>query len=366
MVVTSHARPLAPPPLFCPLPPVGTYHDTSGLDRRAVRWADRWGLVDATERERLGRIGIGLLTSLIMPHGLAAPTQLAADFSAWLFAFDDCHSDEGQRSSLISQQAGLVCELTRILECPEVKPDPRDVFTAALRDLRVRLASVATHAQVARWVDAMRGYLAATIWESANRADSIIPSLNEYTAMRLHSGALKPSIALLDVADGYELPAPVLARPDVRALIEMTCLLCGWDNDIISYAKEAHRVGDGQNLIDVIVTQERCPPAQALESAVAMRDRVMCLFLSIRDQTLADASPNLRRYVTSLGYWVRGNIEWGSQSARYRSLDGLSASPASGLATQPADSRLEPLPIPAIVWWWRTLRLGNPFSRGYS
>jgi hypothetical protein len=168
---------------------------------------------------------------------------------------------------------------------------------------------------------------------------------------------MKPSVALLDVADGYEVPVPVLARPDVRALIEMTCVLGGWDNDIISYAKETHRVGDGQNLIDVITAQEGCSSAQALERAVAMRDAVMGLLLRLRQQTLADASPGLRRYITSLGYWVRGNIEWGSQSARYLSLDGLSATPGAGLAPQPADSHLGPLPIPAIAWWWQTLRL---------
>ncbi|SRR5712691_3444631 len=80
--------PLIPPPLFCPLPPSSTNHHTSGLGSRAVRWANDQGLVDDAGRDRLERIGIGLLTGLVMPHGLAVPTQLAADFSAWLFAFD--------------------------------------------------------------------------------------------------------------------------------------------------------------------------------------------------------------------------------------------------------------------------------------
>ncbi len=216
----------------------------------------------------------------------------------------------------VSQLTGIICELTRILESPEIEPDPRHVFAAALRDLRIRLAAVATHAQVARWIDAMRGYLTATLWESANRQDSIIPSLSEYTAMRLHSGAMKPSVALLDVADGYELPVPMLARPEVRALIEMTCLLGGWDNDIFSYAKETDRVGDGQNLIDVITHQEQCSSEQSLERAVAMRDRVVCLFLRLRHQTLTDASPNLRSYVNSLGYWVAIQLESGLRCGR--------------------------------------------------
>lgn len=338
------------PPLYCPLT-CTVRADTAELSRAAVDWAARVCGVDAAERHRLERIDIGLLTGMVMPDGLPVATQLAADFSAWLFTFDDQYADEARLP--LEDLAALVCGLTRVLEAPEVETTTgTPAITAGLRDLSARLAAVATPAQVARWVEAMRGYLTAVLWECTNRARSVMLDLERYTVMRLHSGAMKPSVLLLDVADGYELPTPEISRPDVRALIEMTCLLGGWDNDMISYEKESGQVGGGQNLVDVIVRQDGCSPRSALSRAIAMRDRVMSRFMRQYEATLRDASPRLARYVTSLGYWIRANIEWGRQSARYHTAGVPTPGPLEW-ADAPVDARNEPLPVPTISWWWR-------------
>ncbi|OKI54683.1 terpene synthase family protein [Micromonospora sp. CB01531] len=341
-------------PLSCEQRPDATY-----LGQRALEWADHFGLVAAAERRRLARIDIGLLTSLVLPHGLYVPAQIAADFSAWLFALDDRYCDERQQNLQLPELAALLARLTRVLEAPTAEPSsgstPAWPFISALRDLRLRLAAVATPTQVARWVAAMRAYFTATLWEATNRTHKVIPDLDAYTMLRMHSGAMGPSILLLDIADGYELSTTTMSRPDVQALMEMTCVLAGWDNDLISYDKEAARVGDGQNLLDVLAYQNQSTTDQALHQAIALRDRVMSLFLRLRERVLHDASPELARYVTSLSYWVRANIQWGQQSARYGSTDGLTNSMPPGRATHPTDNDLTPLPIPTIRWWWQTL-----------
>jgi hypothetical protein len=294
-----------------------------------------------------------------MPHGLDAPTQLAADFTAWLFALDDRYGDECQQGLAMPELALLLAHLTRVLEAPTAMPPPGSVpawpFVVALRDLRLRLAAVATPTQVKRWVDAMRAYFMATMWEAANRVHEVIPSLDTYAMLRMDSGAMGPCIMLLDIADGYELPTTTMSRPDVQALIEMTSLMVSWDNDLISYYKENTRVGDGQNLLDVLARQHHSTTDQALHRAIAMRDRMMILFLRLCDHVLHNASTELTRYVNSLSYWVRANIQWGQRSARYASADGLTSSAPPGWATHPADNNPDPLPIPAIRWWWRTL-----------
>jgi len=76
-----------------------------------------------------------------------------------------------------------------------------------------------------------------------------------------------------------------MARSDLQALMDMTCIRMGWDNDLISHHKESARVGDGQNVLDVIIRQYRCTADQALSRAVAIRDRMMCRYLRLRGTT---------------------------------------------------------------------------------
>jgi hypothetical protein len=354
MVVVPMTAPTQQLRFFCPLT-CGTRPDAEELGRQAVVWADRFGLVGPDQKRRLERIDIGLLTSMVMPEGRAVPTQLAADFTAWLFAFDDCYADE-QKGEQTTELAALLSRLARVLEAPAYEPAAEVViglpYVVALHDLCVRLAGVASSSQVVRWREAMRAYFMATLWEANNRAHDVVPDLDSYAVLRVHSGAMPPSILLLDVADGYEVPNETMMRPDVQALMDMTCILVGWDNDLISHHKESARVGDKQNVLDVIIQQDQCTADQALSRAMAIRDRMMCRYLRLRDQILLNSSSELARYVNSLGYWVRGNIQWGQQSSRYASIDGLSAAHSAEWAAEPIDDSPNPVSIPAIAWWW--------------
>ncbi len=117
----------------------------------------------------------------------------------------------------------------------------------------------------------------------------------------------------------------------------------------------------GQNIVTVLANERGCGLQQAVVDAVAMRDRMMCLFLRLSDRLLPGASVELRSYLSDLGHLLRGNIEWSMRVPRYNSLGsadqppGRTATMFPGWADQPADGSLEPLPLPAIAWWWNQL-----------
>lgn len=92
-------------------------------------------------------------------------------------------------------------------------------------------------------------------------------------------------------------------------------------------------------------------PAEALDTAVAQRDRVMCLFLRARDHLAASGSPQLRRYLESLTSFIRAAQDWGISSRRYTTPDDPAELPTTFRDT-PTDDSAEPLDIPAIAWWW--------------
>ncbi|MFE6894634.1 terpene synthase [Streptomyces sp. NPDC057694] len=344
--------PLPVPPFFCPLPSA-LHPDWEKVNLRSVEWLESFGLFDSVHQyERLVDARVGELVGRVSPRGRTEAIQVVADFYQWLFAFDDAYCDEG---ALGTRPDLLVVELARFLRAAEVPGRPlRDGETgylAALRDLRLRLEEIATPAQLNRWVEALRGYLYFQVWEAANRSRGEIPALDDYAVARLQSGAVKATMTLLDVAEGYELPAADMDHPRTRALTEMACAVVDWDNDIASHHKESLRAGDGQNLRDVLAHEHGLSAQDALERAIAMRDRVMCRFLALKEAADAVSSPAERRYTASLGDWIRANLDWQVSTNRYRN-PGQPVALASGFAARPSDDSAEPLPVPSVQWWW--------------
>jgi hypothetical protein len=212
---------------------------------------------------------------------------------------------------------------------------------------------------MSRWVAAWRRYFFGLGWETLHRSQGTLPSLNEFVAMRM-AGTVGMEIltTMSDIADGYELPTEDLERPAVRALTEMSWLLVAFDNDLYSYHRETLLQGNGLNAVDVIAHEDRCTVEQSISRVVAMRDRVMCLFLRVRDQLAKEAGWELNQYADSLGRWVRAHLNWGLASPRYlrplgtRSPSETWARLPTTFADRPVDAAPEPLPVPAIAWWW--------------
>ncbi|MEW2294309.1 hypothetical protein ABZ719_16635 [Streptomyces sp. NPDC006743] len=344
-------------PFYCPVAPA-KHPESELLNRRTVQWVRDHGLyADDTQRRRLEHVNAGLLAGLTSPGGLLEPTQVSADSLMWLFAFDDAHCDEGSLGRDPLELSRVLIRLLRILEAPEAPIPPSGPyrnFELALRDLHGRLTSCATPVQVGRWIDAMRMYFLCQVREAADRTEKAVPDLADYALLRIHNGAMRVSVMLLDIADGYELPAADMDRADVRALTEVTCLLVGWDNDILSFRKEHTRTEDAVGLLDVLAHARDEDVSVVMDEAMLLRDQLMVLFERLGQQVIADASTDLRRYVASLGHWIRANLEWGMTCERYREPGGTSPLDLQWADT-PTPLSEAPVPVPTIAWWWRQL-----------
>ncbi|NPT57146.1 terpene synthase family protein [Paraburkholderia elongata] len=345
------------PAVWCPISPA-IHPAWRELDARALAWADRFGLCsDPVQRERLVRALAGDLAGRIMPRSNSrSALQVATDYLMWLFVFDDTYCDEGVHSDKPGAMMELALQLARVVETP--RPNPAEggylPVVAALADIRRRLEDVASPVQIARWGAAVRAYLMCQAWEALNRANRVIPTLDQYAASRIDSGSLRATIFLQDVGNGFEVPHDQTSHPHVQALIEMTCTIVGWDNDIFSYAKETRRGGDWHNLVAVLAHEHGYSLGQALTEAVALRDRVLNAYLALRDQILGGASPHLARFIADLDAWNRGNIDWSANCGRYINATDGSRSRIT-LTSQARETTLEPIPVPSVRWWWQCL-----------
>lgn len=342
------------PAFYCPIEPA--IHQRAGdINAAGLDWMSRFGAFPTQSQwDRYVSAQPGMLPAQVMPRAPKGPAlQAAANLLFWLWAFDDLECDEADMDSSAGDLVLQLCGLGRIGEAP-VGRLAANPFAAALADLRSQLAQVATPVQLARWSSAMQAYFLANTAIAIQSARGIVPDLDTYVTLRIHSGAVKPTLMLLDVADGYELPAAQLEHPAIWALNEMVCTIVGWDNDLLTYHKEVLRGGSDHNLVTVLQHAYGYPADEAVSQAVAMRDRVLCLFLRLRDHVADGADLNLRRYLAGLSSWVRGHLDWGMATTRYRNPENPADLPGE-FADAPPDDGGEPLPIPSVAWWWGQL-----------
>lgn len=346
------------PTMYCPI----TLHLHPGADEADAHteaWLDRYGLYsDTTQRARLLSTRCGRLAAHMAPF-CPSPELLNvhADYCTWAFAFDDEFCDEGPIRFHPAEQTEAFNRMLRAIEVTEYPIDPDDNYSSALRDIRIRLDTFASPAQGDRFVEWMRGYFMIELWKSGNAARGILPNLNDYAVARLYGGG---GLVFSQLPASYEdlmLDPRTVARRDVRALLEAASTLVCWDSDLLAFAKERERTSDGNNLIDIIANEFELSLQEAINTAMDLRNRVMCFYLRLGKALREEANPELHRYSILLDQYVRGFLEWALEAStqhRYLRSDGTLPFTFEGWTTDSLpEEATEPVAIPSIAWWWQ-------------
>jgi hypothetical protein len=340
------------PALFSPLAPaIHARHEI--VNKQTALWANAFEIGSPELRDRLVDHDIGTFAARILPEGREEVVQLTADFIVWLFGVDDGHCEEGALGTRPHELLGELSRMLRVAENPQVPMLLDDPLAAGLRDLRRRIDAHATPGQATRWVEALRQYFTSVVWEAGHRSRGTVPDLNDYTLMRLYDGATSVILPLLEMAYGYDLHPGERDRTPVRAAAEMAFFVITWDNDLFSHHKESR---SGKYFLNVLrVLQDPAhhglSPQDAIATAVAQRDRVLCLYLRLRRQLAAEGTPQLRQYLHSLDAFIRGAQDWGITSVRYTRPDDPAGLPTT-FSDTPTDDSTTPLEIPSVSWWW--------------
>jgi hypothetical protein len=348
-------------PFFCPFASAINPH-AEAIESHCIAWIDRFELYgDAAQRERL----IGTRAAEIYARALpTADPERVADVAKWLywgFATDDLFYDNGPTSVRAADFLTLAASLVRISEEPRARFAWEPPYTDALRDLVLAIRRHATPAQQLDWAHTARAWFFGMAWDVANAERSAPPSLNDYLAMRMHTGGLASWATTLNIANGVELSPHQAASPEIRALTESWSTFALLLNDLMSFAKERKNADNSSNIVSVVAHERCCSPREAVPEAYAICDRIALLFLGLRRQLLATASADdqLWRYIASLEHTWRGILEWGFRAPRYVTGGdpaGVALQCFPGWAPSPSDASGEPLPYPSIAWWWDELK----------
>jgi hypothetical protein len=330
------------------------------VERRALAWVDASGLCP-DEASRAVAVASNSAEFYARFAPAADPERLwvAACWVYWGFVFDDARCDEGPFAADPAAFAALAGSVQRALEVPGPLRTG-DRYAAALHDLGEHMRACAGPVQCRRFHHAHRAWLGGVQWQIGNRAAGRMPDLDEYLAMRLHAAGGEPTYALLEIANGIDVPAAEMDSPAVLALTEMAMLVASLDNDRHSYARETGLGQTGQNIVTVLMAQDGLSPGRALREAIALRDAILDRFLALRAEILPRAGAALRRYLEDLGHGIRGNIEWGLRVPRYAGPVGAGSSPVRARVPaqlpwtpRPLRGGRDPRRLPSIAWWWR-------------
>ncbi|MBT2411047.1 glutamate dehydrogenase [Streptomyces sp. ISL-12] len=351
------------PPFYCPLASA-VHPEAEEAERRALAWLARSGLCRGdTDLARYAGSRSADFYARFAPDADLDRLWPAALWVYWGFAFDDARCDEGPYAADPAAFATMAFSVQRALEVPG-RLDCADPYAAVLHEIGELFRAVAGPVQNRRFEHAHRAWLTGVQWQIGNRATGRMPDLDEYLAMRLHSAGGEPTYAMLEIANGLDVPDREMDSPAVRALTEMAILVAALDNDRHSHAREATRHQTEQNIVNVLRVQHRYSLHQAVDEAIALRDAVLERFLALRDQVTPRAGTSLRHYLTDLGHGIRGNIEWALRVPRYLAPDGVTPAARARVPAQaavgrwtdaPRPGRQDPRQLPSIAWWWNDL-----------
>lgn len=348
--MTTVDAPIDLHPFYCPVD-AAIHPRVAESERDALAWVERVGLAaDDRQRESLRHTLSAEFYARFAPFADYDGLQLAVRWVYWGFIFDDRRCDTGRFGDDPARFPPMAGAVQRVMDAPWCDPGD-DRYARSVQDIVRGMYELRTPTQARRFTDAHRAWLFSVTWQVANRARGHLPDLPEYTALRLQTAGGSPTIALLEIANGPEVPGAEMDSPAVRALTEMAITVASWDNDFHSLHRELRESRDYPNLVTVLAHHRGLRRDEAAVEAVRLRDRVMTRFLRLREiVTARPVSEALRTYLDGLGHAIRGNIDWALNVPRY---DGIAPHP--GWAERPSDPSTEPLPIPAISWWWDDL-----------
>lgn len=291
-------------------------------------WVQEMGLLNTEKAwQRFHKAKFAYLVARAFPDAALHELCLIADFNTWLFILDDkCdEAAEGRKSDYLrSIMAGLTDILQTNAYC---RPGEGQPLSAALSSIWERMRTLSTPCWRLRFIQTVKDYFTACIWEAENRERGVIPSVEDYTRMRPYTGALLADIEAIEIIEKISLPRAVAEQALLQRMIQACNNLVCWTNDIFSCIKES-RQGDVHNLVLVLQHHRNCSLQEAINEARGMLKEETAIFVALEKLlplTGQESDYELIRFVAVLHAWITGNADWSIKDTGRYQLPAVSA-----------------------------------------
>lgn len=289
-------------------------------------WARRMRLVTSdAAAQRFDDSDWGGFTARNYPTATLDDLTLLTGWMSWMGQLDDQQAEGAYRT--VDSWLELIPRLLTVTAGGGADPHPRHgALETALADLLRRTLPRFTDAWRERFAVHLREIFEGLLVESELSANCVPRSVSDYMLRRRGSAMVAPSMDLVELALGVELPAVVAMSATYRSLVSTAADLICWHNDLYSLDKEVAR-GNATNLILVLEEADGMDRSAAVAEVVRRANRRTQEFsesarrLPVVLQALGEDASAALRCVEGMQYWIRGNVEWCKYSTRYSQFE---------------------------------------------
>jgi 5-epi-alpha-selinene synthase len=306
----------AMPTLYCPFPPQ-INPNVDAIDRRMQDWIQQYELFSVDVCRQLPAARYAELVARAFPTASHAALELVTDWNVWLFARDD-FLVETEIGAVPDQLVNFNTQLLEILHGREATAADL-TLGQTLADFCRRLRHMSNSARLTRFIQAVENHFQANVWEAVQYNLGHMPDLSTYRMMRPFTGAMYTELALIEIADQFELACATHQHPLIQSLNQLTCQVVCFANDLFSLTKEAN-AGETMNLVCILQHEHGLPLQEAVDRAAAIHNSEVRAFEIMEAQLPAcglTVDADVRRYIDGLHAWMRGNLDWSITSGRY-------------------------------------------------
>ncbi len=303
------------PHLMCPIRSRLNPH-VRAAHTHTLKWACRMGLVDVQGQMygQFSQARFSWLAGRAYPNVDAGRLGLMSDWITFLFFYDDmCDTEEAIDGEYSSKLFAAEDRLIAIgLGASIEGGSPLD---RALADIRDRAASIGSSEWIARLGRHVHDYIEGVRWERMLRFKGRVPTLATYTKLRLLNSAVYPCLDFAGMCvNGLRMD--FATNIHVQQLEVMANNHICWVNDIYGLDKELSE-HTTSNVIIVLTNEFGLSWGQAIDRAIVMCNAELDAFTELKESMIDLENPNCRAYVEALESWMRGNLDWYSETMRY-------------------------------------------------
>jgi epi-isozizaene synthase len=265
---------------------------------------------------------------LVAGYYVGAPIdalRVISDFSIWFFIWDDHHG----RYALHGHDrrwSRLRDALHMALDAPSLYARDPDPLVAGLADCAQRFYQPLDEHWNKRFATHFHAVIEAYDREYRERTAQLVPSVEDYVALRCHTFGYEVWLDCLELAAGQALPRDVIDWPEYREAGLASQEFSGWYNDLCSLPKELAG-GELHNLgISLIHHHDLSVPDAIAEVRRRVTSRVkdflraeQALLRRLASQPLAPEMDGVVRHcLSNMRNWISSVYWFHHESGRYR------------------------------------------------
>jgi epi-isozizaene synthase len=247
------------------------------------------------------------------------------DFSLWFFIWDDRH-DQDIRSRHDVAWSRLRDDLHLALDGPGRNLHHPDPMVAAFSDCIRRLFGELRSQWDKRFAAHFHATIEAYDEEYRNRTAEIMPTVEQYLALRRHTFGMWVWIDCLELAAGFELPDSVRTSRSYQRAALASQEFAAWFNDLHSMPKEI-AAGDFHNLGILLAHHGNLSMPRAAERLAHLVRRRIVDFQKEENEVVrlldilesgAELRAGVARCLFNMRNWISSVYWFHHESARYR------------------------------------------------